>query len=188
MKTIIIITKRTIIITIITITIVNSLYLYCNASQWSVPRVLQYGTSIKHPSTKYSTKISALQKAEVYSEPNQTSEMDLFMKKVLMLNANNQYLALNEEKNFMSRFRSSPPEVFLGKGVLEIHSKFTGKHSCRSANSIKLYVKHWNCTSAWVFSSKFEHIFRPPFSKNTYGELLLKISHRSNNLSRFWFT
>ena len=29
--------------------------------------------------------------------------------------------------------RSSHPEVFLGKGVLKIWSKFTGKHPCRSA-------------------------------------------------------
>ena len=27
--------------------------------------------------------------------------------------------------------RSSPPEMFLGKGVLKIFSKFTGKHPCR---------------------------------------------------------
>ena len=26
--------------------------------------------------------------------------------------------------------RSSPPEVFLGKDVLEIWSKFTGEHPC----------------------------------------------------------
>ena len=35
-------------------------------------------------------------------------------------------------------FRSSQPEVFLGKGVLKICSKFTGEHPCRSAISIKL--------------------------------------------------
>ena len=34
--------------------------------------------------------------------------------------------------------RSSRPEVFLGKGVLKICSKFTGGHPCRSAISIKL--------------------------------------------------
>ena len=34
--------------------------------------------------------------------------------------------------------RSSPPEVFLGKGVLKICSKFTGEHPCRSVISIKL--------------------------------------------------
>ena len=35
-------------------------------------------------------------------------------------------------------FRSSPPEVFLGKGVLKKCSKFIGEHPCRSAISIKL--------------------------------------------------
>ena len=34
--------------------------------------------------------------------------------------------------------RSSPSEVFLGKGVMEICSKFTGEHPCRSMISIKL--------------------------------------------------
>ena len=34
--------------------------------------------------------------------------------------------------------RSSPPELFLGKGVLKICSKFTGEHPCRSAISVKL--------------------------------------------------
>ena len=33
--------------------------------------------------------------------------------------------------------RSSPPEVFLGKGVLKICSKFTGEHPCRSMISCK---------------------------------------------------
>ena len=35
-------------------------------------------------------------------------------------------------------FRSSHPEVFLGKGVLKICSKFTGERPCRNAISIKL--------------------------------------------------
>ena len=34
--------------------------------------------------------------------------------------------------------RSSHPEVFLGKGVLKICSRFTGEHPCRSAISKKL--------------------------------------------------
>ena len=37
-----------------------------------------------------------------------------------------------------SLYRSSRPEVFLGKGALKICSKFTGEHSCRNAISIKL--------------------------------------------------
>ena len=36
--------------------------------------------------------------------------------------------------------RSRHPEVFLGKGVLKICSKFTGEHPCRSAISIKSHT------------------------------------------------
>ena len=32
----------------------------------------------------------------------------------------------------LEQYRSSTPEVFLGKGALKICSKFTGKHPCRS--------------------------------------------------------
>ena len=38
---------------------------------------------------------------------------------------------------FFSIYRSSSPEVFLGKDVLKICSKFTGEHPCRSVISIK---------------------------------------------------
>ena len=38
----------------------------------------------------------------------------------------------------VSYFRSSPPEVFLGKDVLKICGKFTGEYPCRSEISIKL--------------------------------------------------
>ena len=41
--------------------------------------------------------------------------------------------------------RKGPPEVFLQKGVLEIYSKFTGEHSCRSVISINLQ-SNWNYT------------------------------------------
>ena len=36
--------------------------------------------------------------------------------------------------------RSSRPEVFLGKSVLEICSKFTGEHPCRTVISIKSHL------------------------------------------------
>ena len=36
-------------------------------------------------------------------------------------------------------YSSSHLEVFLGKSVLKIHSKFTEPHPCRSAISINLY-------------------------------------------------
>ena len=38
--------------------------------------------------------------------------------------------------NKVTKVRSSLPEVFLGKGVLKIRSKFTGKHQSRSVISI----------------------------------------------------
>ena len=51
-------------------------------------------------------------------------------------------------------FRSIPPVVFLGKGVLKICSKFTGEHPCRSAISV--------CKFAAYFQNTFsqEHLWR----------------------------
>ena len=43
-----------------------------------------------------------------------------------------------KHNNFVDHFTSSHPEVFLEKGVLEICSKFTGEHPCRSVISKKL--------------------------------------------------
>ena len=60
-------------------------------------------------------------------------------------------------------FRSSHLEVFLGKGVLKIYSKFTGEHPCRSAISIKLLCNL--SASAWVFFCKFAAYFENTFSK-----------------------
>ena len=51
--------------------------------------------------------------------------------------------------------RSSHPDVFLGKGVLKICSKFTGEHGCSPVNLL--------------------YIFRTPFPKNTSGRLHLNI-------------
>ena len=49
--------------------------------------------------------------------------------------------------NFWTYFRSSPLEMFLGKDVLKICSKFTGKDPCWSVISIKLQnnqaENHW---------------------------------------------
>ena len=62
--------------------------------------------------------------------------------------------------------RDSPPEMFLGKGVLKICSKFTGEHPCQSVISIKL------CSRGSTVN--LLHIFRTSFYKNTYRGLLLK--------------
>ena len=72
-------------------------------------------------------------------------------------------------------FRSSHPEVFLGKGVLKICSRFTGEHPCRSALSIKLQSNFIEITLRHGCSLvNLLHIFRTPASKNTSGGLLLK--------------
>ena len=58
----------------------------------------------------------------------------------------------NDEQENSAKNRSSPPEVFLLKGVLKICRKFTGEHPCRKVISIKLlcnlFAIYWNHTSA----------------------------------------
>ena len=71
-------------------------------------------------------------------------------------------------------FRSSPPGVFLGKSVLKIWRKSTGKHQCRCVIWIKLLcdiieiaLRH-GC-----YPVNLLHISRTPFLKNTYGGLYI---------------
>ena len=88
-----------------------------------------------------------------------------------------------------TRDRSSPPVVFLRKGVLKKCSQFTGEHSCRKVISIKLQgkskIKCWQkqtlqdnfieitiqheCSSVNLL-----HIFSKLFHKNTSGGQLLQ--------------
>ena len=70
--------------------------------------------------------------------------------------------------------RSSRPETFLRKNLLKICNKFAGEHSCRSVISITL--RH-GCSPV-----NLQHIFRTPFSKNTYGWLLLHIKNPAKHL------
>ena len=73
-----------------------------------------------------------------------------------------------------SKLQSSTREVvFLGKGVLKICCKFTGEHPCRSAISIK-FQSNFIEIALWHGCSfvNLLHIFRTPFHKKTYGELL----------------
>ena len=82
-------------------------------------------------------------------------------------------------KRFPNNFsicRSSCLEVFLGKDVLKICSKFIGKHPCRNVISIKLQSSFIEITP-WHGCSPVNllHIFRTPFLKNTSGRLLLYI-------------
>ena len=63
-------------------------------------------------------------------------------------------------------YKSSPPEVFLRKGVLKICSKFTREHPCRSAISIKLLCNFIEITIQHGCSpANLLHIFRKPFLK-----------------------
>ena len=71
--------------------------------------------------------------------------------------------------------RSSHPEVFLGKNVLKICSKFSGEHPHRSVISIKLQNNFMKITLRHgYFPVYLLHIFRTPSLRNTSGWLLLK--------------
>ena len=72
--------------------------------------------------------------------------------------------------------RSSHPELFLRKVVLEICSKFIGEHPCRSVISIKMLcsiikiaLRH-GCSPVNLL-----HILGNPFPMNTSGWLLLQL-------------
>ena len=78
--------------------------------------------------------------------------------------------------NSFSLSRSSPSEVFLGKGGLQLYSKFIGEHPCRNVISIKLLCNFIEITLRHECSPvNLLRIFRTPFSKNTYGGMLLSI-------------
>ena len=71
-------------------------------------------------------------------------------------------------KQFL-KHRSSPSEVFLGKGVLKICYKFTIELSCRSVISIKLQKNFIEITFRHRCSPvNLLHIFRKPFYKKTF--------------------
>ena len=73
-------------------------------------------------------------------------------------------------------FRRSRPEMFLGKGVLKMCSKYAGEHSRRNAISIKLLCNFIKITLRHGCSPvNLLHIFITPFSKKTSGRLLLKL-------------
>ena len=72
----------------------------------------------------------------------------------------------------LSIIRSSPPEVFLGKDVLKICSKFTREHPCRSVIAKNCFATL--SKSYFDMSVLLLHIFRTTFPKSTSGKLLLK--------------
>ena len=70
--------------------------------------------------------------------------------------------------------RTSPPEVFLGKGFLKKCSKFAGEHLCWSAISIKLQSNFIEIKLRRRCSPvNLLHIFRTAFLKSTSGGLHL---------------
>ena len=71
-------------------------------------------------------------------------------------------------------FRSSHPEVLLGKGVLKICSKFTGEHPCQSAIWIKLQNNFIEITPGHgCCPVNLLRNFNTPFCKNTSERLFL---------------
>ena len=113
-------------------------------------------------------------KTEAYLGHHQTSMMNFFSEISLTL---------------LLIFRSSHSEVFLWKGVLQLCSKLTGEHQCRSVISIKLQsnfveikIRH-GCSPVNLL-----HIFWPAFSRNTSECLLLYFSKKSHHrcLRRSW--
>ena len=78
---------------------------------------------------------------------------------------------------------SSHPEVFLGKGILKMCSKCTGKHPCRSAISIKFEITLRHACSP----VNLLHIFWTPFLENIcfWFELGPKLSGNSEISAMF---
>ena len=78
------------------------------------------------------------------------------------------------EFQYSRRFRSSHPEVFLVKSVLEKCNKFTGEHPCQSVILIKLQSNFTEIALLHGCSPvNLLYILRTPFLKNTFGWLLL---------------
>ena len=91
-------------------------------------------------------------------------------------------------------FRSSHPEVFLGKDVLKICREFTGEQPCQIAISIKLQSNFIEITLRHGCSPvNLLHIFRTTFLKNTSRQILPNSektirSHYSNICSQRYST
>ena len=82
------------------------------------------------------------------------------------------------QKLRFKKLRRSHPEIFLGRVVLKICSKFTGEHSCCSSISIKLLCNFIEIALQHGCSPvNLLHIFRTPFLSNTSGRLLPKTIH-----------
>ena len=84
-------------------------------------------------------------------------------------------------------YKSSCPKMFLGKALLEICSKFTEEHPCRSATSIKLLCNFTEITLWHTYSPvNLLYIFRRSFPKNTSGWLLLGLVSAEKTLAKIF--
>ena len=90
-------------------------------------------------------------------------------------------------------YRNSPPEVFLGKGVVKICSRFTEEHPCQNVISMKLLCNFIEIAFRHgCFPVKLQHFFRIPFPKNTSVGLLQHVWIRTSTytticgLNRWW--
>ena len=76
----------------------------------------------------------------------------------------------------ISQYKSSHLEVFLGKGVLKICSKFTGERPCQSVISIELQSNFTEIKLGHGCSLvNLLHLFSTSLYKNTSGRLLLLV-------------
>ena len=83
------------------------------------------------------------------------------------------YVNITKRKYVYNKFRSSHPEVFLGKGVLKICRKSTWEHLCRSVISIKLQNNFIEIELRHGFSPvNLLNNFRTTFHRKTSGCLL----------------
>ena len=86
----------------------------------------------------------------------------------------------NISRDKVTCFRSSHRRLSVIKGVLRNFTKFTGKHLCQRLFLIKLQALglqlYQNEFLAQVFSCEFREISKNTFSKNTSGQLLLKVT------------
>ena len=99
-------------------------------------------------------------------------------------NSMKEFCSLNGLKNLINR--SSPPWVFLGKGVLKIYSKFTAEHPCRSVITIKLQSNFIEITLRHGCSRvNLLHIFRTLFLKNISGRPTCYKNSEKTNLHFF---
>ena len=89
----------------------------------------------------------------------------------------------------VSEFRSSPSEVFLGKGVLKICSKFTGEHPRRNSNYLQIFtLENRSLIGKKVYRSKNNNMEEEEFEMIMYCFLFLRRKPKINcaKKRRFW--